>query len=184
MKLLFIALLSAFLTTSSRVQTPARYDLGTAATAAQIAAVDIDVNPAGAGLPAGKGTAKAGATVYAAKCAMCHGVNGEGLGTFPKLIDPQPRDSFPFGRNVKLTKTIGNYWPYATTLFDYIRRAMPLTAPGSLTNQEVYDLTAYLLAKNEVIKASDVIDARSLPLVKMPARERFVRDDRGGTSVR
>lgn len=156
-----------------------RYGLGQAATAAQIAAFDIDVTPDGRGLPAGRGTAVEGAEVYAAKCALCHGANGEGLGTFPPLIGREPRD-FAFGRDAKLVKTVGNYWPYATTLFDYIRRAMPLMAPGSLTNDEVYSLAAYLLAKNEIITEGAVMDAKSLPQVKMPARERFVPDNRKG----
>lgn len=174
MKYLIVAVLSVWFGASADQQDPARYNLGMTPTAAELAAVDIDVNMSGAGLPPGRGTATAGEAVYAAKCAMCHGANGEGQGTFPKLIDPLPRDSFPFGKNVKLVKTIGNYWPYSTTLFDYIRRAMPFNAPGSLTNQETYDLVAFLLARNDIIKPSQVIDAQSLPRIKMPARDRFV----------
>lgn len=161
---------------------PDRFGLGQTATAAQLAAFDIDVTPDGKGLPVGRGTARAGAAVYAAKCAVCHGAKGEGLGTFPKLVGAEPRDSFPFGRNVKLVKTIGNYWPYSTTLFDYIRRAMPLMAPGSLTNDEVYGLTAFLLAENRIIEAGAVMDANSLPKVEMPARKHFVPDNRKGGS--
>lgn len=157
-----------------------RYGLGRAASSAELAAVDIDIAPDGTGLPAGGGTARAGAAIYAAKCALCHGQNGEGLGLFPKLIGREPGDSFSFGRDVKLVKTIGNYWPYATTLFDYIRRAMPYQAPGSLSNDEVYGLVAFLLARNEIISDTTVVDARSLPRVKMPARDRFVPDDREG----
>lgn len=159
---------------------PARYDIGTAANAAQIAALDIDVNSAGAGLPAGRGSVAQGAATYAAQCAVCHGRDGEGQGMFPKLIGAQPHDSFPFGRDAKLVKTIGNYWPYSTTLFDYIRRAMPLTAPGSLKPDEVYGLVAFLLARNDIIADNAVVDARTLPTIKMPARDHFVRDDRKG----
>lgn len=177
MKIIFVALLSVLLTTSVGTQTRARYGLGRTPTPQEIAAVDIDVNAEGVGLPAGRGTSAAGERVYAAKCALCHGAKGEGQGTFPKLVDAQPRDSFPFGRNVKLVKTIGNYWPYSTTLFDYVRRAMPLNAPGSLSNQEVYDLVAFLLVKNEIIKPGTAVDAQTLPRIKMPARERFVQKE-------
>ena len=157
------------------------YQIGHVATKDQIAALDIDVNPTGAGLPAGSGTAAQGAITFAAKCAVCHGANGEGTGAlFPKLIDPQPRSGFPFGKDVKLVKTIGNYWPYSTTVFDYIRRAMPLTAPGSLSDQEVYGLVAFLLARNQIISDSTVIDAQSLPKIKMPAHDHFVIDNRRG----
>ncbi len=159
---------------------PARYELGTPATAAQLAAFDIDVRPDGAGLPRGRGTASQGATVFAQKCAVCHGAKGEGMGTFPRLIGRETGDSFNFGRDARLVKTVGNYWPYATTLYDYVHRAMPLTTPGSLQPDEVYSLVAFLLAKNNVIAPGDVIDAASLPGVRMPARDRFVKDDRTG----
>lgn len=159
-----------------------RFGLGRAATAAEIAALDIDVGPGGVGLPAGSGTAAQGASIFAAKCASCHGARGEGMPpTYPRLIG---RDSiaegFPFGKDARLERTIGNYWPYATTVFDYVRRAMPQMAPGSLTNDEVYALTAYLLAANGVIPMSSRLDAASLAAVKMPYADRFVRDDRRG----
>ncbi|HEX6558522.1 MAG TPA: c-type cytochrome [Longimicrobiales bacterium] len=170
----------------SRAQTrrvadlPARFDIGSVASAAQIAAVDIDVNAAGAGLPAGRGSVAQGAVLYAAQCAVCHGSDGEGRGMFPRLIGREPGDNFVFGRNAKLTKTVGNYWPYSTTLFDYIRRAMPLTAPGSLQPDQVYALVAFLLARNDIVADSAVLDARTLPGIKMPARDHFVRDNREG----
>jgi cytochrome c len=165
---------------SSSANQPARYDIGRVASAVDLAPVDIDVHPAGAGLPSGRGTVAQGGAIYAAKCAVCHGRAGEGQGTFPKLIGAEPRDSFPFGNNVKLVKTIGNYWPYATTLYDYVHRAMPLTAPGSLQPDEVYALVAFLLARNEIVGNDAVMDARTLPAVKMPARAHFVGDDRKG----
>jgi cytochrome c553 len=163
-----------------------RYELGRAATLAEVAALDIDVGPDGLELPPGKGTVSQGAMIFGAKCAQCHGVRGEGMApAYPKLIGRDPREGFPFGRDPKLDKTIGNYWPYATTLFDYVRRAMPFLAPGSLSNDEVYALTAFLLAQNDVIKADLTLDAESLKAVMMPARDRFVRDDRkGGAEVR
>ena len=157
--------------------------IGRAATPAEIQAWDIDVNPTGRGLPPGRGTHDEGARLFAAKCAACHGARGEGMAIYPKLIGREPRAEFPFGRDPKIPKTVGNYWPYSTTLFDYVRRAMPLTAPGSLSSTEVYDLVAFLLAENEVIARDAVVDQRSLPAIRMPARDRFVRDDRTGGAV-
>jgi cytochrome c len=159
---------------------PRRFDIGRAATAEEIALVDLDVNPRGEGLPAGQGTAREGAAVYASKCASCHGMKGEGLPpNNPKLIGREPAD-FAFASDPKAVKTVGNYWPYATTLFDYTRRAMPQNAIGSLTPNETYAVIAWILAENRIIAPTDVLDARTLPEVKMPARDRFVRDDRTG----
>lgn len=105
---------------------------------------------------------------------------GQGPAAYPRIIGREPREGFPFGQDFRHTKTVGNYWPYATTLFDYVRRAMPLTAPGSLTDDETYSLVAFLLAENEIIGRDVVMDAATLRRVQMPARERFVRDDRRG----
>lgn len=161
---------------------PARYALGRAVSSREVASWDFDVNPDGKGLPSGSGTHAKGATVYAQKCALCHGQRGEGIGTgataYPKLIGRAPREGFPFGRDLAHVKTVGNYWPYATTVYDYLRRAMPLNAPGSLTPTELYSLTAFLLAENEIVDKKAVLNARTLPAVRMPARDRFVRDDR------
>ncbi len=158
-----------------------QYGLGTPATAQQVAAWDIDVDTLGHGLPAGSGTPARGAALFAQKCAMCHGPNGEGAGAlYPKLIGRDPRTGFPFGQNLKYVATIGNYWPYATTLYDYVHRAMPFVAPGSLTPDETYSLVAFLLWRNDIIPETAVIDARTLPAVRMPAHDRFVRDDRQG----
>lgn len=160
--------------------------VGRPATRAEIAAWDIDVNPTGAGLPAGRGTAADGEPIFAAKCASCHGAAGEGLSAAPEGLPPgpplvgrEPREGFPFAESLRYPKTVGNYWPYATTLYDYINRAMPLNAPGSLGASEIYALVAWILAKNEIIPPTMVIDAASLPRVRMPARDRFVPDDRG-----
>ena len=159
---------------------PARYGLGHAPSAQEIAVIDIDVNAAGAGLPAGQGTAATGALVFATKCAACHGPHGEGIDKNPKLIGRDPPPGFVFATDAKAPKTIGNYWPYATTLYDYIHRAMPLNAPGSLTPDEVYGLTAFLLSENGIVPAGTVVDRTSLPKVKMPAQSRFVTDNRKG----
>jgi S-disulfanyl-L-cysteine oxidoreductase SoxD len=153
---------------SLTAQAPARLGIGRAATPEEIRAIDIDVMPDGRGLPPGKGTVAEGAAVYAAKCQSCHGAKGEG-GKFDRLVGKEPS-----------VKTIGNYWPYATTLYDYTARSMPFTQPGTLAPNEVYGVVAYLLNLNEIIPENAVMDAASLPKVKMPARDRFVKDDRTG----
>ncbi len=157
------------------------FGVGHPATAAEIAALDIDVGPDGVGLPPGSGTAEQGAAVYAERCQSCHGPTGvEPNPLGPVLVGRIAGDSFPFGTDPRARATIGSYWPYATTVFDYVRRAMPFDKPGSLTDQEVYALTAYLLWRNELIGKDDVMDATSLTAVRMPSRDRFVPDDRTG----
>jgi mono/diheme cytochrome c family protein len=172
---------------SAHAEPQRHYALGRAATPAEIAKWNTDVGPDGAELPAGSGTAETGGAIYKVKCASCHGLNGEGMPpAYPALVGRDPKgEKFPSGNDYKLTRTIGNYWPYATTVFDYVRRAMPLTQPGSLSDDEVYALTAYLLAANQVIPANATLDAQSLKAVKMPYVDRFVRDDRrGGHEIR
>ena len=144
--------------------------LGVAATPEEIAGWDISVAPDGEGLPPGSGTPSAGAAVFALKCAACHGPQGEGL-LNDRLVGGQ--GSLTSDRAVK---TIGSYWPYATTIFDYVRRAMPYLQPHSLTNDETYALTAHLLHMNGIIGPDDVIDARTLPAIEMPNLENFVWD--------
>ena len=161
---------------------PQRFDLGHAVSTAQVAAVDIDVAPSGAGLPAGSGTAAQGAPLYATNCASCHGANGEGKPpAYPQLIGG-PKGTFDFASDFKIPRTVGNYWPYATTLFDYIRRAMPLAAPGSLTPDQTYAVTAYLLSREGIIPDGTSLDAKSLAAIQMPARSHFVADDRRGST--
>jgi cytochrome c len=163
---------------------PARFGFGKPAPAEEVAAWDIDVAPDGAGLPTGTGTVAQGATIYARKCASCHGPTGT-EGPFDRLVGREPRQGFPFGRDPDLVRTIGNYWPYATTLYDYVNRAMPLDAPGSLSANEVYSLVAFLLWRNEIVPITARIDAHTLPGVVMPAHDRFVLDNRrGGPEVR
>ena len=159
-------------------------EFGRPATADEIKAWDIAVSPDGTGLPPGSGTAAQGAVVYRQKCAMCHGPTGT-EGPAERLVGREPRQGFPFGKDPSLVRTVGNYWPYATTLYDYINRAMPLNAPGSLSPDEVYSAVAFLLRRNEIISDITVVNAQTLPRVVMPARDRFVNDNRrGGTEIR
>jgi len=161
---------------------PADLGLGRAATAAEVAAIDVDIGPTGVGLPAGSGTPEQGQVVYRMNCATCHGNDGEGNPPlYPRLIGGQ-RGSFNFANDPTMMRTIGNYWPYATTIFDYVRRAMPFGAPRSLTDDQYYAVTAYLLQREGIIQPGTVIDAKALPAVQMPARSHFVVDDRAGTS--
>ena len=159
-----------------------RYGIGREASRAEIAARDVDVGPDGVGLPPGSGTPAAGEVVFSRKCAVCHGPHGEGkLPLYPRLVGRDPRaQTFAFATDPSLSRTIGDYWPYATTVFDYVSRSMPFTAPGSLTNDEAYAVTAYLLAANNLIPMATTLDAASLPKVKMPAVNRFVPDTRRG----
>jgi cytochrome c len=159
---------------------PERFGFGRAAAAAEIQKIDIDVGPDGVGLPAGSGTAAQGATIFAAKCAACHGPNAEGTAAAVALVGRNPGDAFDFAvaQEKERTKTVGNYWPYATTLYDYIHRAMPFDKPGSLEPDEVYSLVAFILARNGIIKDTTPMNAATLPTVRMPARDRFVPDDR------
>ena len=135
--------------------------------AADAAAWDVSIGPDGRGLPPGSGTPAQGAVVYAEKCAACHGDKGEGK-TNARLVGGQITGPGP------VVKTVGSYWPYATTLFDFTRRAMPWTAPKSLTNDEVYAVTAHILRLNGIIGDNDVMDAKTLPQVKMPNRDGFI----------
>jgi mono/diheme cytochrome c family protein len=141
--------------------------LGKPITQADLAEWDINVLPDGTNLPAGSGKAADGAKIFAQKCVACHGENGQG-GVAVRLIGGPPKATLDGG------KTIPNYWPYATTVFDFIRRAMPFTQPRSLTDQEVYALTAYLLAANKLIGEGDEMNATTLPKVAMPNRGNFV----------
>lgn len=157
---------------------PERFGFGSPADEARIALWDIDVRPDGAGLPPGGGTVEAGARVYREQCATCHGPTGA-EGPNDRLVGTEPWERWPRGR------AVGNYWPYATTLYDYVRKAMPQSSPGSLTPDQVYAVIAYVLYLNGIVGEQAVMDAQTLPAVEMPARDRFVPDDRvGGATVR
>jgi cytochrome c len=164
-----------------RSQMPERFGFSTRATSGDIRQSDTDVTPDGGGLPRGSGTVAHGESIYRLRCSGCHGVTGA-EGPFDRLVGREPGDSFNFGRDPNFLgkRTIGNYWPYATTLFDYINRAMPFDAPGSLSSDEVYSVVAYLLYRNQIVPGTAVISDHTLPLVRMPARDRFVVDNRSG----
>ncbi len=150
--------------------------IGRAATPQEIAVLNISIMPDGKGLPPGSGNAAEGMTIYSIKCAACHGKTGT-EGPFSRLVGPMG--------DTTRAKTIGNYWPYATTLFDYTSRAMPYNAPGSLSANEVYSLTAFLLAANRIIDSTTVITSQNLAGVNMPAKKLFIPDDRkGGPEIR
>jgi cytochrome c len=142
--------------------------LGRPATPAEVSRADISVRPDGDTLPPGSGSVEQGRAVFEAKCQSCHGPNGQN--------GPMDRLTGGVGSLATKTpiKTVNSFWPYATTAFDYIRRAMPLTAPQSLSNDEVYAVTAYILSVDGVVPKDAVLDARSLPLIRMPNRDGFV----------
>ena len=144
------------------------YGIGREATPQEIAGWDIDVSPNGAGLPPGRGDVRQGEAIFAAKCAACHGAHGEG----------KPMDRLVGGigtlRDKKPVKTVGSFWPYATTLFDYVRRAMPFNAPQSLTPDQVYAVSAYVLYLNGLVAEDAALDEKSLPKIEMPNRSHFV----------
>lgn len=147
--------------------------LGTPATPDMIKGWDIDVRPDGQGAPAGTGTVARGEKIYLIKCAVCHGEFGEATGRFPVLVGGKGslKDDRP-------EKTVGSYWPYASTVFDYIKRAMPFGNAQSLSNDEVYSLTAFLLNMNDVIPTDFVVDAKTIGTIKMPNADMFFDDPR------
>jgi cytochrome c len=174
-----LAACSASLTTSKQaaLDEPLRKSadaIGTRVNETDLAAWNIDVAPDGRGLPAGSGDVAMGGKVFAAKCAACHGAKGEGLigdqliGGRGTLASANPK------------RTVGSYWPYATTLFDYIRRAMPYNAPQSLSADEVYAVSAWILNQNGIVPDDARLDAHSLAAVRMPNRDGFVSDPRPG----
>jgi S-disulfanyl-L-cysteine oxidoreductase SoxD len=143
-------------------------NLGKPITEAEIAPWDISIMPDGTGLPAGGGTSAQGAKLFAERCSACHGEGGKGTEFGAAMVGGPPRATLDGG------KTIRNYWPYATTLFDFVRRAMPYPQPNSLSNDDVYALTAYILSLNQLIGENDTMNAQTLPQVKMPNRDGFI----------
>lgn len=168
----FPTTIAALLLTACAIPSPAGKApaLGTPVSAAEVARWDISIGPDGAGLPPGGGTAREGQTVYEQKCIACHGVKGAG----------KPADALAGGIGSLASKTpvrtVGSYWPYATTLFDYVRRSMPIDKPLSLTSDEVYAVSAYVLFVNGIVGEDAQMNARSLPQVKMPNRDGFISD--------
>lgn len=144
--------------------------IGTPATSADINAWNIDVSPSG-NLPPGAGSVSQGQQIYAAQCAACHGAQGQG-GPMDKLVG-----GIGTLNGKAPVKTVGSYWPYATTVFDYVRRAMPFNAPGTLTNDQVYAVTGYLLYMNGIVQQNAVMNAKTLAAVKMPNRDNFLHHD-------
>jgi cytochrome c len=160
---------------------PTKFEFGTPATEQEIAAVAIAIPGDGSGLPAGSGDYAKGKAVYESACAACHGADLMGVAGLPNMpAGAQLR--LIGGRGTLASKnpvmTVESYWPYATTLFDYVRRAMPFTAPGSLTADDIYAVSAYILAEGKIIDKSTVLDARTLARVEMPNRDGFVPDPR------
>jgi S-disulfanyl-L-cysteine oxidoreductase SoxD len=165
------AVVAAFASVAgAQAQSP--YGIGRAATPAEIAGWNIDIGRDGSGLPPGGGTVAHGREVFAQQCAACHGENGEG-GVGDKLAGGQGTIA-----TAKPVRTVGSYWPYAPTLFDYIRRAMPQNAPQSLSNEDVYAVSAYVLNLNGLLPADATLDAKTLAAIKMPNRDKFVGDPR------
>src|SRR5450830_292855 len=170
---LLLTLLLAGTAFVSQAQT---YGIGHAASERDLAAWNIDVDANGVGLPQGRGSVALGQTLYAQQCAACHGAHGEG----------KPADQLVGGQGTLSSsnpvKTIGSFWPYATTLFDFINRAMPYNAPKSLSADDVYAVSAYLLHLNGIVSGDAVLDATSLAAVRMPNRDGFVEDSRPDTA--
>lgn len=163
-----IAVLSAIVTHTAVADTAHKAPkLGHPMTVEEAAKWDLSVFPDGKGLPVGKGTAREGKAIFENQCASCHGDGGRGATAEELVVEPHPLT------DAAASKAIGPYWPYATTLFDFIRRSMPAGAPGSLSADEVYAITAYLLAANKVISETDEMNAKTLPAVKMPNRDGF-----------
>ena len=157
--------------TMALAQSP-KFGVGRAPTADDTRTQEVLVAPDGTGLPAGSGTAVTGKAVFAARCAVCHGAKAEG-GDGPSLVGGQGTLA-----TARPKKTVGSYWPYATTLWDYVNRAMPFNQPGTLSHDEVYSVAAYILFLNDIVSETHVLDAKSLPQIKMPNRDGFVSDPR------
>lgn len=161
---------------TAAAQEQRRFNIGRAVTEAELSSWNIDVKADGVGLPPGRGSVQEGKAIYETKCIACHGRDGQG----------QPMDRLAGGQgtleSAKPVKTIGSYWPYATTVFDYVRRAMPLDRPQSLTADEAYALTAYLLQLNGIVGSDAVVTAQTLPKVRMPNVAAFRPDPRPDVS--
>lgn len=167
-----LILIFAALVSVANAQEHARYGIGRTATAAEIAGWNIDVGRDGRGLPPGSGRVAHGRDVFEQQCVACHGDKGQG-GVGDRLVGGQGTLATPHP-----IKTVGSYWPYAPILFDYIRRAMPQNAPGSLSNEDVYAVSAFILYLNGLLPSDAVLDAKTMAAIKMPNRNMFVGDSR------
>jgi S-disulfanyl-L-cysteine oxidoreductase SoxD len=165
-------LAALLLTCLARAETPGPYGIGRVATPAEIAGWNIDIGRDGSGLPPGSGTVSHGREVFAQQCVACHGDKGQG-GVGDRLVGGQGTLA-----TTNPVRTVGSYWPYAPTLFDYIRRAMPQNAPQSLSNDDVYAVSAYILNLNDLLPADATLDAKSLAGIRMPNRDHFTGDPR------
>ena len=165
-----------FACASTLAAQPPRFGIGRPATADEVRDLGAAIAPDGDGLPAGAGTVAEGRAVFAARCASCHGPNGEGGGVGAALVGGQGTLA-----TARPLKTVGSFWPQATTVWDYVNRAMPFDQPGLLKPEEVYAVVAYILNLNGIIAEDAVMNARTLPAVKMPNRDGFVADPRPDT---
>jgi mono/diheme cytochrome c family protein len=162
---------------AERLDQSPTFGFGRAPTPKELEAIDIDVTPDGRGLPAGSGTAARGKEVYVSRCLTCHGPTGV-EGPQDVLAGGQGTLGSTGAAAARPVKTVGSYWPYATTLWDYVRRAMPFDHPGTMTTDDVYAATAYVLFLNHIVGENDVLTDKTLPQVKMPNRDGFVSDPR------
>ena len=160
---------AALASSSAFAQAPDYANVGRAPTQEEISAWNIAISPDGKELPPGSGTAQEGAKIFAAKCAVCHGPTAEGTQQAPRLVGGPPNNN-----PLQPARTIGRYWPFATTIWDYIDRAMPRNNEGSLKPGEVYSLTAFILFRNGIIQETEAMDAKTLPKVRMPNRDDFI----------
>ena len=163
---------AAVLLCANGAEAQGAYGIGRVATPAEVAGWNIDVGGDGSNLPPGRGSVSHGSEIFDQQCAACHGAKGEG-GVGDRLVGGQGTLGTP-----RPVRTVGSYWPYAPTLFDYIRRAMPQNAPQSLSNDDVYAVSAYILSLNGLLPANGTLDAKSLTAIKMPNRNMFVADPR------
>jgi len=171
-RIALILTLTLALMTTTGASAAERLGFGTPVDKPTIAGWDIDVRPDGVGLPTGSGSAIDGEVLYMDKCAACHGEFGEGAGRYPVLMG-----GYGTLTSQDPNKTVGSYWPYATTLYDYIRRAMPFGDAQTLSADELYAISAYVLYMNDIVAEDAVLDAKSLAAVKMPNRDGFILPD-------
>jgi len=158
-----------------------KYGVGRGPTPDEIREMDITIPPDGSGLPEGHGTAAEGREIYERRCSRCHGPKGEG--------GDEPKQSTLVGgkgslKTPKPLKTVGSYWPYATTVWDYVNRSMPFDRPGTLTHNQVYSVVAFMLQINGIVGENDVLDAKTLPKIHMPNRDGFTTDPRPDVGVK